>query len=301
MFYANTAHQYAVYNNARNQLILHPDILINLEQYLTDYLFSLLRANLNDIKADYNEASFLYPFWQNYPPDDRGNKPKADQFPWIEVGEHAIGSKLPRLISKRFAIRDTGLPTGADQRFLLTHSDIGRITGNLTQSVWLFIDIKSVGPRDDQDHTVMSHNQVSGDGIWMRPKSGVKNTTMKATGLRASHNFHSSMPPLFVLSDGTVAPTIIIALKPVYSMLPTRRAIARNNGQPLIRIDLACIPNGLLLTQKPNEYLKVHPKLLHPGKDDKSKDPRKLRARISFALLRQIASWRYQSLPVSYP
>lgn len=300
MFHAHTELQYVAYNKARSQLIQNPDILINLEEYLTNFLYSLLRANLDDIKADYNEASHLYPFWKNYPPDDRGRQPIMDQYPWIEVGEHAIGCKLPRLLSQNFAVRDLGLPTGADQRFLLTHPEIGRITGNLTQSAWLFVDIKSVGPRDDQEHTVMSHNQISGDGVWLNAQDGVTNTVLRATGARASHDFHSSMPPLFVLSDGSIAPTIIIALKPVYNMLPSTQENARSNGQPLIRIDLASIPNGLLLTQNP-AYLRTYPGLLFPGKDDKSKDPRKLRARISFALLRQIASWRYQSLKVSYP
>jgi hypothetical protein len=166
VFHTYTADQFATYKRAYKIFIHTPDILINLERFLTDHLYSAIRANLDDIKADYNEASYLFPFWQNYPPDDRGRQPKKDQYPWIEVGEHAIGCKLSRLLSPIFGIRDVGLPTGADQRFLLTHPEIGRITGNLTKSAWLFIDIKSVGPRDDQDHTVMSHNQVSGNGVW---------------------------------------------------------------------------------------------------------------------------------------
>jgi hypothetical protein len=108
------------------------------------------------------------------------------------------------------------------------------------------------------------------------------------------------MPPLFVLSDGSIAPTVIIALKPVYNMLPSDKAGSRNNGQPLIRIDLASIPNGLLLSHKP-AYLKTYPELLFPGKDDKAKNPKKLRVRISFEMLRKIAEWRYQTLTVSYP
>lgn len=300
MFHSQTPSQHVTYNRARNILIRDPNIIINLEQYLINHLYSLIQSNLSEIKADYNEASYLYSFWKNYPPDDRGRSPVMDQYPWIEVGEHAIGCKLPRLLSQYFSIRDIGLPTGADQRFLLTHPDIARITNNLTESVWLFVDIKSVGPRDDQDHTVMSHNQVSGDGVWVNVQDGISNTVLQATGRRASHDFHSSMPPLFVLSNGTIAPTVIIALKPVYSMLPNTVAGARNNGQPLIRIDLASIPNGLLLTQNPG-YLSSFPSLLFPGKDDKSKDPRKLRARIDFALLRKIANWRYQSLAIPYP
>ena len=51
----------------------------------------------------------------------------------------------------------------------------------------------------------------------------------------------------------------------------------QTTGQPLSRITLACIPNGLLLTEKPN-YLREYPGLLFPGKDDKDKNPQKMRA-----------------------
>ncbi|CAK7058685.1 MAG: Type-2 restriction enzyme BglI [Desulfovibrio sp.] len=162
------------------------------------------------------------------------------------------------------------------------------------------MDIKSAGPRDDYAHTVMSHNQVSGDGIWETETDNVKNTVLQACGARRSHDFHASLPPLVVLSDGTIAPMITIAVKPVYRMLEPRIASARNGGQPLSRIDIISIPNGLLLTQKPN-YLKSYPSLLFPGKDDKGKNPLKLRARVSCEVLRHIDCWRVQSIPVPYP
>lgn len=292
--------QFNIYNSARNHFIANPDTLIQLEEFLTNHLVSLIRQNIIEIKQDYNEASYLFPFWENYPPEDRGRQPIKDQYPWIEVGEHAVGSKLPRLLERSFRVRDTGLPTGSDQRFVLTDDAISTATGGYTNSSWFFIDIKSVGPRDDQDHTVMSHNQVSGDGIWDNPSDGMTNTILQATGLRASHDFHASLPPIFVLSDGTVAPLVMIALKPVYRMLQTATSGVRNDGQPLERIDIACIPNGLLLTQQPN-YLGLHHGLLFPGKDDKSKDPRKLRARVSFAILKSIAPWRVQTIQVPFP
>jgi len=103
------------------------------------------------------------------------------------------------------------LPTGADERFVISDPQIKKIIG-ISDSAWVFVDIKSVGPRDDFDHTVMSHNQVSGDGIWDDEKSGVRNTILKATGKRTFHDFHCSLPPLYVLSDKTVAPVILIAL-----------------------------------------------------------------------------------------
>ena len=158
-----------------------------------------------------------------------------------------------------------------------------------TDSFWLFIDIKSVGPRDDQDHTVMSHNQISGNGKWTEKDFGIINDTMIAKGQRVSHPFHCAIPPLFVLSDGIIAPVIHIVLKPVYKMLGLSSG---EKGQPLGRVSLASIPNGILLTENPN-YLQTYPGLLFPAKDDKEKDPRKVRARVSFEILRQIAQWRY--------
>jgi len=292
--------QFQIYNLARNYFIRTPNALIELEKFLTNHIVSLVTSNLAEIKNDYNEASYLYPFWENYPPDDRGRQPIMDQYPWIEVGEHAIGAKLPRLLVNSFGVRDTGIPTGTDQRFVINSKNILQATQGFTDSAWLFIDIKSVGPRDDQDHTVMSHNQVSGDGTWANSQDGVRNSILQAIGTRASHDFYASIPPIYVPSDGTIAPVVIIALKPVYRMLQSNRSNIRNNGQPLERIDVACIPNGLLLTQNPN-YLNTYRGILFPGKDDKSKDLRKLRARVSFSLLKKIHSWRVQSIQVPYP
>ena len=70
-----------------------------------------------------------------------------------------------------------------------------------------------------------------------------------------------------------------------------------NVGQPLSKIKVASIPNGLLLTQKPS-YIKTHPHLFFPGKDDKSKDLRKIRARVSFEILKEIDSWRVKEIHI---
>ena len=123
MFDVGAEGQFAIYHEARTKLLNHPEILISLEQYITNKLYKIISDNIDEIKEDYNEASLLYPFWKNYPPDDRGRQPKGDQYPWIEVGEHAVGSKLPRLLSADFDVRDTGLPSGADQRFVLRNEE----------------------------------------------------------------------------------------------------------------------------------------------------------------------------------
>ena len=296
MFNSARNNQFQEYTKARNYFITNFTQLIELEQKLTNYLYSILSHNIAEITRDYNEASALFPFWQQYPPDERGRKPVGDQYPWIEVGEHAIGDKLPRLLEKDFEIRDPGLPSGPDKRFLIKDKEIQRITNNLTDSVWLFVDIKSVGPRDDFDHTVMSHNQITGDGVWDTIDTGIKNSILIAKGRNTQHNFHCAIPPIYVLSDGTVAPVITIALKPVYSMLSLKTP-GNTGGQPLSRITLAAIPNGLLLLENP-KYLATYPHLFFPGKDDKGKNPLKVRCRVDFAILKKIDAWRVQDLHI---
>jgi hypothetical protein len=152
------------------------------------------------------------------------------------------------------------------------------------------LDVKTVGPRDDRDHAVMGHNQVSGSGEWLDPSSGIKNSAMTATGKLTTHQFFPALPPLVVLPDRRLAPVLTMAVKPVYSMEADAGAWA---GQPLDRLDLVSIPNGLLLTKNPN-YLSKYPGLLFPGKDDKSKNPEKVRARIDFGTLQKIGQWRHR-------
>lgn len=294
MFNQHRTTQHRIYNLARNTLLEQPNRLIELEKYITECVENAIRNDLKEIEKEYNEASYLYPFWENYPPDERGRAPKGDQFPWIEVGEHTIGIKLSRLLTKTFTVSDYGLPTGADQRLFLSNDKISSILGFEKSSAWLFSDIKSVGPRDDQDHTVMSHNQISGDGEWSVVNEGVKNKILTAQGARTQHPFHCSIPPIYVLSDGTIAPMINVVVKPVYEMLSL---VSNDRGQPLKRITLATIPNGLLLTKNPN-YISTFPGILFPGKDDKDKNPMKVRARVSFELLRKIDSWRVKDIHV---
>lgn len=285
--------QFNLYNEARNFLINNPEKLIELEHFMMKEVCNLIQSHLTEIIRDYNETSFLYPFWQNYPPDSRGRSPIGDQYPWIEVGEHVLGPKLSRNLANNFTVRDTGLPTGPDNRYVLSNKTIKDII-EITDTLFLFVDIKSVGPRDDQDHTVMSHNQISGNGKWIIEENGVENDVIVAQGQRASHNFYPAIPPLYILCDKTIAPVIHIVVKPVYKMLSIN---SPKEGQPLDRIAIICIPNGILLTIKPN-YKQSYPGILFPGKDDKRKDPRKLRARISFQVLREIAGWRYNNIEV---
>ena len=294
MFNSHRTQQFNLYNQTRDYLIKNPSKLIDLERFISKEVENLIAQNIKVIEKEYNEASYLFPFWQNYPPDERGRAPKGDQYPWIEVGEHSVGIKLGRLLEKKFNVQDFGLPTGADQRLFLQSPEIDEILSIKNSAAWLFADIKSVGPRDDADHTVMSHNQISGDGIWKDIYKGITNTILTAKGARTEHPFHCSIPPIYVLSDGRIAPMINVVVKPVYEMLSLSTS---QSGQPLKRISLATIPNGLLLTVNPN-YLNQYPGILFPGKDDKDKIPMKVRARVSFELLRRIDSWRVKDIHV---
>lgn len=288
MFFEKRVMLYDNYLRGRDYLIHQPDALIELEKFTTQVINEIIEGHYEEIKHDYNEASYLNPMWANYPPEDRGRAPVGDQVPWIEVGEHSVGHKLSRLISENFEIEEVGLPSGADNRFVLCANEIQRITGGLTDCVFVFLDIKSVGPRDNFDHTVISPYQVSGDGLWENPNENMYNSTMVARGKRTSHIFYPAIAPLYPLTNGHIAPTIHLFVKPVYTMLSSGK-----KGQPLESIKNICVPNGILLTENP-KYLQMYPGLFFPGKDDKGKDPHKMRVRVSFEILNEIAEWRVQ-------
>lgn len=284
---------YENYHTARDFFIAHPQMLSAIEHYAMTLCCDLMFDNYAEFRNDYDEASFLHPFWANYPPENRGRAPVGDQIPWIEVGEHAIGDKLNRMISNEYTIREIGIPSGADNRFLLSSPVITEITNDFTDSIMLFLDIKSVGPRDDFEHTVISPYQVSGNGLWDDPTESVFNSPMRAIGKIKEHQFYPAIPPIYALSDGIVAPTVHLFIKPIYKMLNMENYA--ESGQPLKHIRVACLPNGLLLTENPN-YLRRFPGLLFPGKDEKSKRADKMRCRVSFDLLTQIDRWRVTTI-----
>lgn len=294
MFTRYISEQFSAYKSAVAYYKDNFQALIEIEQFVMRELLHFIDLHKPEIVRDYNEASYLFPFWKNYPPLDRGRDPRGDQYPWIEVGEQVFGNKLSRYFANNFTVRDPGLPSGSDDRCIISSERIRQILG-ITDSVWVFIDIKSAGPRDDYNHAVMSPYQVSGSGNWDLESDGVTNDPIRAIGARASHEFLCSLSPVYVLSDGTVAPLVTFVIKPVYDMSPDESG--ENAGQPLDRIKIASIPNGILLTQNP-DYNSEYPGLFFPGKDDKGKDPRKVRARVSFDLLQRIALWRVADITV---
>ena len=294
MFTEYQKQQFDSYQNAVKYYQKNPQCLISIERFVMNEILHFIDLHLPEIVRDYNEASYLYPFWKNYPPLDRGRSPVGDQYPWIEVGEQVFGNKLSRYFANNFSIKDSGLPSGSDDRCIISSERIKSILG-ITDSVWVFIDIKSAGPRDNFSHAVMSPYQISGSGNWNDINDGMTNDPIEAKGDRVSHNFMCSLSPIYVLSDDTIAPLASFVIKPVYRMLAEKDGISK--GQPLNSIKVASIPNGLLLTKSPN-YLKNYPQLFFPGKDDKKKDLRKLRARVSFDILEKIDNWRLNEIEV---
>ena len=285
--------QHSSYKSSIDFYKNNPNCLINIEEFVMSEILHFIDLQLPEIKRDYNEASYLYSFWKNYTPLDRGRSPIGDQYPWIEVGEQVFGNKLSRYFASNFAIKDSGLPSGSDDRCIISSERIKQ-TLQITDSVWVFIDIKSAGPRDDFNHAVMSPYQVSGSGMWDNIDDGVLNDPIVAKGKLASHDFLCSLSPIYVLSDNTIAPLATFVIKPIYKMVNNGNETI---GQPLEKIKIACIPNGLLLTHNPN-YLKTFPGLFFPGKDDKKKDLRKIRSRVSFDILKSIDSWRVKEILV---
>ena len=293
MFTQYAEAQHNAYNEAFAFFKENPQRLIEAEMFVMDEIIHFIDIHQPEIKRDYDEASYLYSFWKNYPPSDRGRAPKKDQYPWSEVGEQVFGNKLQRHFNANFLVKDSGLPSGADDRCIISSERIRQILG-ITDSVWVFIDIKSEGPRDESDHAVMSPYQISGSGRWKNVEDGITNNPIKAIGKRTTNKFYCSLSPIYVLSDRTVAPLLTFAIKPVYEMVK-EDGTDKTIGQPLSKIKLASIPNGILLTQNPN-YNKKYPGLFFPGKDDKGKNIHKTRARISFSLLKEIADWRIKEI-----
>jgi uncharacterized protein YbcI len=78
MFMSFASNQHRKYNQARSFLVKNPEILIELEKYILNVIGEGILSLLGEIKQDYDEASHLYPFWKNYPPDERGRKPRGD-------------------------------------------------------------------------------------------------------------------------------------------------------------------------------------------------------------------------------
>ncbi len=92
--------------------------------------------------------------------------------------------------------------------------------------------------------------------------------------------FQPELPPFYILEERVLL-CLTYFLKVVY-------AVQAMGNQPLDYLELACVPNGLLLFDGP-KYASTQG-LLIPGKDEK--DHPKKRTRVRLAPLAQLASWR---------
>ena len=240
--------------------------ILAIEQKHMDFLLDVVMSAANDIYKDFSQAMELQPFWINYPPIQRGRAPRGTSIPWGEVGEKTISACLIRAISlKAPSITFPGLPLGGDIRFA-------------TQDALTHFDLKLTGPNDNPDEIVASPHQIAGDGRFWR--DGVVNSPVLVTGQKAQMSFQPELPPFYILEQ-----RILLCLTYFLKVVYTVQAMG---NQPLDYLELACVPNGLLLFDGPKYALT--PGLLIPGKDEK--DHPKKRTRVRLAPLAAIAPWR---------
>ena len=263
------------YFAARNYFLSHLAHIIEVEQALTSIILNnVILEIIDDIYYDFSiRAKKLVPFWIEYPPEQRGRKPKGTAIPLLELGEKTLTSHLLAKLGQNKSIIYPGLPTGGDIRFA-------------TKDVYVHLDIKLTGPNDNPNEIVVPPNQVSGNGIsW---NNGIINSVWpvkyiggKKTG-QINYYFQPKLPPLYIL-EGRPLVCITLFLKAVYS-------VTDFGIQPLNFFELACVPNGLLMFDGPI-YANTEG-LIISGKDDKSKAESSRRVRIRLDPLSSIDSWR---------
>jgi hypothetical protein len=237
------------------------------------FLFrDVIQNNIDLLKQEFDLSSDLYPFWANYPPEQRGRQPIGDSVPWIEVSQASLTANIIRLVASSGAFGNVsfpGLPSGGDTKFA-------------TEDAFIHFDIKATGPRDATDEVVASRNQISGDGKNWNAK-GLINSIVNVRTQRKIQPFRPELPPFYLLKDKILV-CLTYFLKTVYR-------IDRPGVQPLSYLELVCVPNGLLLFAGP-KYCERHSGLLSPGKDDQKVPLEKRRRRVNLTPLSQIDSWR---------
>lgn len=254
----------------------HMEKIVELERRYMELLNSAVLKAAPSIFKDFDQVVELYPFWANYPPEQRGRQPKGDAIPWGDMGEKVIhGSVIKAILEILPGVEFPGLPLGGDIRFA-------------TKEAIIHFDLKLTGPRDNPDEVVASPHQISGDGAyWLG--DGFLNSSVVVQGQRATMPFQPTLPPFYVL-DGTVRVCLTYFLKAVYTL------VARGH-QPLTVLELACVPNGLLSFDGPKYG--NYPDLFIPGKDDKTTPVRRRRTRVRLGPLSQIANWRCRKITVT--
>lgn len=257
------------YFERRTLLFEEPNSLLQLEMRTMDWLVTTVQACAVQLHRDFSRSRDLVPCWIAYPPKQRGRGAIGDSQPWSEVSEKSLSfNLLHALATNRPDISFPGLPFGADVRFA-------------TNEALIHFDVKLTGPRDNVNEVVAPPQQVSGDGAaW---QGGFANSSFLVQGQRTAFNFQPKLPPFYVLEERTL-PCLTFFLKAVYSL----RGLGE---QPLESLEVACVPNGLLMFDGP--FLARTPQLLIPGKDDKSVAESDKRTRIRLEPLASIEDgWR---------
>lgn len=265
------------YFEARKALISHPETIIEIEQEYTERIVNdVILPTAEQIRLGFSESPYeLLPFWINYPPEQRGNKPKMDSVPWLELGEKVIVSNILPTLAKQFPhISFPGVPTGSDIRF---QSD----------NVFVHLDVKLTGPNDNSDEIVVPPNQVSGDGSrW--GNNGIINSSTeikyqsRSKVAKVNYQFQPKLPPLYIMHG---KPLLCITL-----FLEASYQVRKYGDHPLSHLELSCVPNGLLMFDGPR-YCETKG-LLIAGKDDKKTKSENKRIRIRLLPLSRIGDWR---------
>ncbi|NJK82309.1 MAG: BglI family type II restriction endonuclease [Chloroflexaceae bacterium] len=232
-----------------------------------NFLTEVTLSSAEHIYEDFDRARVLYPFWKNYPPQQRGRAPRGTSTPWGEVGEKVVGLSLTRAIAEQAPdIRYPGLPLGGDIRFS-------------TRDAIIHFDIKSTGPNNNANEIVASPHQISGDGKeWLN--NGIKNSPVTIKGRRSTMNFQPELPPFYYEADVLLCLTYFV--KVVYK-------VQEIGYQPLEYLEIVCVPNGLFMFDGPDWNASVR-ELLIPGKDDAAVTKKRTRVRLN--PLASIANWR---------
>lgn len=264
------------YQLARERLLENNcEQLLRLEESVTNSLINSILRVASNIKDDFDSATSLKPFWDQYAPVQRGHMPRGEAYPWGEVGEKVVEGHLYSIMSQVFeGVRFLGVPYGHDIRFT-------------TNNAFIHIDAKSTGPTDNANEVVSSPNQVTGTGR-LNQNGSVVNDVVQMRGPRVTRDFLPELAPFYIV-NGAILPTLTFYLKIVYS-------VQELGNQPLEYLELICVPNGLALFDGPNLNANVTG-LLTPGKDE-VRVVRK-RTRIKLDPLSQLNSWRCQKIKFS--
>ena len=269
---SNLAQQFA---SLRKYYLENIAEIIEVEKQITFWLLEdILLKIAEQINIDFStQAEKLLPFWIEYPPEQRGRRPKGDSIPLLELGEKTLVSHLLSTLGRFDFVSFPGLPTGGDVRFA-------------TNTAFVHLDIKLTGPNDNPDEIVVPPNQVSGDGAYWG--SGVLNSNWPVKYVRkgrtgeVNYQFQPKLPPFYILDNKPLL-CVTMFLEAVYS-------VSDYGIQPLSYFELICVPNGLIMFD--SLKLAQAANLILSGKDDKSKSEDSRRIRIRLDPLSEIAQWR---------